>query len=306
MTTLVSAAFQYKYTKWLPNFSYSHDYGKAFIRRFMSLWAIGSLDGLALKVTTFVFGLRFDAAVVGLLRAASRIVEALKGPVIAPITGMWFPLMAKVRGDIKKEQAVFLNLMWTAAFAAFPAFAGLYMVSDDLTAAILPKSFAGVEPIMRAMCVGAFVIPFTWYNTLALNALAMNKISLIHSAITVVGTITLLLVLDELDPANVILAMTIPAIITGTSANIIAMRRLKLNMIEFYSGLFPALYATFVMVCSVYMIHGVTTDLMPALRLCLSAGLGAGVFFASLFLFFPNWTRDRVNMLRGKSDSIEI
>ncbi|WP_018995905.1 oligosaccharide flippase family protein [Hirschia maritima] len=303
VTLIVSLIFEYTHTKWAPNFRLSIPECIDFIKRFIPLWAVSTLNLATPRIATMVFGARYGAAEVGLLRAAFRIEESMRGPLISPLQGLWFPLMSKVRGQIEKEQEVYLTILRTAAFVALPAFAGIALVANDIVAIILPKTYADVGPLMEAVAIIGLLIPISWFNSLSMNSLEMNKEALIYTIVKVVTATIALLAFTNVSPPQALLIMAAPSIILGIGGNYIVMKRLKLSLVRHYLGLFPAIFAAFIMALCVWMVREFIVDWPALLRLITSAGLGAIIYIGWIAAFFPNWMKERINLLRGRGNA---
>ncbi|MFC7289998.1 oligosaccharide flippase family protein [Hirschia litorea] len=300
VTLIVSIVFEYLHTKWAPNFRLDLLESKDFTKRFFPLWIVSTLNLAMPRIATMVFGLRYGSEVVGLLRAAQRIDESLRGPIISPLQGLWFPLMSKVRGDLEKEQEVFLSIMKTAAFVALPAFTGLWIVADDIVAVILPQTYAGVGPLMQAVAIVALLIPLSWFNSLSMNALEMNKAAFFYTLITVTASTIALLAFKNAEPDMAIIIMAVPGIFIGIGGNLLVVRRLKLSLVKHYIGLFPAIFAAVIMGCCVWMSRELMADWSALPRLIVSSLVGVIVYGGWIAVFFPNWMKKRINLLRGR------
>ncbi len=303
VSLLVSVIFEYQHTRWLPNFRLDQLSGKDFSKRFFPLWAVSNLNLALPKIATLVFGLRYSAEVVGLLRAAFRIDESLRGPVISPLQGLWFPLMSKVRGNLEKEQDVYLSILRTAAFVSLPVFTGVYLVAEDIVAILLPKTYSEVGPLMKAVSLIALLIPISWFNSLAMNALEMNKAAFIYTIIKVVTAASALLLFANVSPAHALLIMSAPGLIIGIGGNVVILNRLKLSPLRHYLGLFPAIFAAFIMALCVWMAREFMTDWPVLFRLITSSALGGFIYAGWIAAFFPNWMKERINLLRGRGNA---
>lgn len=303
VTLLVALVFEYIHTKWAPNFHLSLDEGKDFLKRFLPLWAVSTLNLAMPRIATMVFGVRYGADVVGLLRAALRIDESLRGPLISPLQGLWFPLMSKVRGNLAKEQEVYLTILRTAAFVSLPAFTGIALVADDIVAVILPRTYADVGPLMQAVAIVALLIPISWFNSLSMNALEMNKAALIYTITNVVFATIALLAFSNVSPPHALIVMAVPGILIGIVGNLVVLKRLQLSAFKHYLGLFPAIFAAIIMGLCVWMTREFISDWPPLARLVISASIGVIVYGAWIAAFFPNWMKERINLLRGRGNA---
>jgi O-antigen/teichoic acid export membrane protein len=250
------------------------------------------------RVTLLVFGLRYDIATVGLLRAANRVTDSVQGPTVTPLMGLWFPLMLKVKGDIEGEREVYRSIVRTAALITLPAFAGLAVVAPDLVALALPREYAGVTPILQALSITLLQIPLLWFNNGALAALNMNKVALAYTLGLVISSIgTLMLLTNGLSPPHAILVQSIPAAVMGVVGNVIVNRRLQQTNLEHYRGLLPAVLATTAMAAMTWLVALQFSGAPPLLRLIICVIMGGGVYLAWLLTFHRSWFKECVSLL---------
>jgi O-antigen/teichoic acid export membrane protein len=297
---VVQTALLYRFTGWLPRLSFQIASATDFVRRFIALWIINTLVVSIGRVTLIVFGLRYDVATVGLLRATNRITEAVQGPVIAPLQGVWFPLMSKVKGDLAAEREVYNSILRTATVIALPAFAGLALVAPDLVNLVLPQEYAGVTPILQASCITMLLIPILWFNNVAMTSLGMNRMSLGYTLTLVALSFVALYMSERSSPAEAILIMAIPAATVGLAGNIMLNIRLKQPNLAYYAGLMPAVLATVAMSAAVAGLSSVTTGWSALPRLLACAAVGAIVYVGWLMLAHRTWFLNCIRTLAGR------
>jgi O-antigen/teichoic acid export membrane protein len=301
VTVIVSLVFMYRFTRWRPTLTFDLAPMREFWARLAPLWTVQMLSAAMVRISTVLFGLRYDATTVGLLRAANRLTEAVQGPIISPLFGLWFPLMSKVRGDLAKEREVYLSILRTAAFAALPAFTGLIVITDDLVHVFLPEAYQGAADMMRAVCITSLLIPIAWFNPIAMNALDMNRPALIYMCISVVAGTTALLAFPNVSPATAILIMSAPTVVYGIGGAVFINGRLQLSNLVHFMGLAPAAIASLVMGVSAFALHAALSEWEPLWRAIAVAAAGAVIYPAWLMAFHRKWTLDRVRLLRGRA-----
>lgn len=297
---IVVVALEYRFTRWLPKLHFDPAAGLDFIRRFLALWVVGTLVITINRATTLIFGIRYDLVTVGLLRATNRISESIQGPIISPLTGLWFPLMAKAKGNLDGEREIYNNILRTAAFVALPTFAGLAIVAGDIVSVILPTQYAGVTPILRATAVTLLLIPVLWYNNVAMTSMGMNKSSLVYTGVLVVSSLVTLLAFARVSPPAALLIMAVPCAIVGIVGNVLLNRRLRQTNLAHYSGLLPAILATAAMSAVTSLVADILAGWPAAPRLIGCVATGAIVYGGWLSLFHRAWLMDRIQLLRGR------
>ncbi|MDR7145324.1 oligosaccharide flippase family protein [Rhizobium sp. BE258] len=301
VSTLVVVIFEFIHTRWVPGVTTDSASKRDILRRFIPLWLVAAINISMQRAAMLVFGIRFDSTTVGLFRAADRISESLQNPVISPLFALWFPLMSKVRGDVAAEARVYTAIIRTSAFVALPAFAGLAIVAPDLIQALLPATYDGAAPILKAVAITALMIPVVWFNPIAMNALSMNRLSLQYSTCVAATCIGALVAIPTSSPAAAVYVMSAPALAYGIYGNIILLRRLQLSIFGHYLGLLPAILAAGVMAAITVFVREALLSDLPALgRLAICAACGASVYAATLLLFSRRWTNERIQLLVGR------
>lgn len=297
---LVTAGFEFQYTRWTPTFEVSRERAWDFLRRFFPLWTIGFLSQAVTRVATLLFGVRYDAYMVGLLRAANRIGESIQGPLVSPMMGLWFPLMAKVRHDPVGERMVYNSILRTATFLALPAFTGLFVVAGDVVTVLLPHQYLGAAPVMRAVSLVMLTIPLAWFNAIAMTAVGMNKSSLIYTILNVAGAVATLFAVPSLDMSQTISLMAIPSALIGIAGNVYMNRRLGQSNLAHYAGLAPAVFASAAMGGSTWFLFQQMDTWTSLPRLCVLVTVGMLVYGGWLGLFHRSWVKERIALLRGR------
>ncbi len=301
VATLVVVIFEFSHTRWLPGLDADGPSKRDILRRFIPLWLVAALNISMQRAAMLVFGIRFDSATVGLFRAADRISESLQNPVISPLFALWFPLMSKVRDNVQAEGEIYTAIIRTSAFVALPAFAGLAIVAPDLTSSLLPETYAGAGPILRAVAITSLMIPIVWFNPIAMNALSMNKLALKYSACVAASCILALVAIPTSSAATAVLVMAGPALAFGIYGNFVLLRRLRLAPLTHYLGLMPAIVATAAMAAvTIYLRQTYLGDVSETVRLVVCAIIGAVVYVAMLMSFCRRWTNERLRLLMGR------
>ena len=300
VTLATTVFFEYRYTRWFPGLTVNWAMARNFAGRFLPLWVISAFGQIAPRFLLVFFGLRFDGFTIGLLRAANRIVESVQGPIINPIMGLWFPLMAKVRGNLEGERQVYRDLTHNVVLLAFPAFAGLILVADDVVSVFLPERYAGVAPLMRAVSLATMAAPIAWFSGVAMAALGLNRASLIYTGAGAIGCVCALLVAPKIDAPWLYLTTSIPTPLIAAVGVAVVNRRLQQSNLQYYAGLVPPVLATIAMVLGVWGLQHFLVGVGEVLRLGLCGVVGAAVYLGWLFIFHRPWLVERIKMLTGR------
>lgn len=297
---VIQTGLLYHYTRWLPGFAADIAAGVDFARRFLVLWLINTLIISIARITLIVFGLRFDAVTVGLMRSSNRITETVQGPIITPLMGLWFPLMAKVKSDVAAEREVYTSIIRAATIVTLPAFTLLAITAPDLIGLVFSQEYAGVAPILQAAAVTMLLIPVLWFNNVAFNAMGMRKVSLIYTIALVVSSFVTLAFSDGFDAPTTLLIMAIPAAIVGVGGNIVLNKRLQQTNLAYYAGLAPAVLATLAMAVAAETMNWLLAGWPMLARFVIANGAGVIAYGGWLVLFHRGWLMGCVRLILEK------
>jgi O-antigen/teichoic acid export membrane protein len=296
----VAAVLEFHLTRWFPTLSVDWKDAIQFLRRLFALWTILILTQTIGRAFTFVFGLRYDAATVGLMRAAGRIVEAVQVPIVSPLMGLWFPLMSKVRGNLESERDIYNNIIRTTVFLCFPVFAGMALVAEDIVRLLLSDRYHDAGPMIEAIATTRLLVPIVWFNTIAMTSLGMNRLSLAYSAAALVVELLSLIVFTHLSASEALLLVPAPTIVLGIAGNVVLNRRLGQSNWSHYRELAPAVFSTLGMAACTWTFRTLTVDSPALWRLGGSVFVGAVVYVGWLAVFNRGWLLDRIRLLRGR------
>lgn len=299
-----TAVLEYHYTRWKPGFRISRPDCVILFRKMVALWSIGLLNNLSPRLTAFVFGARFDAATVGLTRAATRIAEIVQAPVISPLMSLWFPVMSRIRGDLKAEREVYSSILFSAAFVTTPAFTGLALVAADVVKLLLPEKYAGATVLLEVTSISFLFIPLCWFNAIAMSALGLTRMSLKYSAINVTLGALALFAAYRLNAPQTLLAMLVPGVMMGLTAQAILNKRLQQSNWQHALGFAPAILATGFMALATWGALHVLQDASPLVRLAAAVPVGAVSYGGWLFLFHRTWLMDRIKLIVGRGKDV--
>jgi len=297
---VAEAILEFHMTRWFPTGSIDWKDTVQFLRRFFALWTILIITQTIGRAFTFVFGLRYDAATVGLMRAAGRIVEAVQVPIVSSLMALWFPLMSKVRGNLKSEGDIYNNIIRTAVFICFPVFAGMALVADDVVRLLLAGRYQDAAPMIEAIATTRLLVPIVWFNTIAMTSLGMSRQSLVYSAAALVVELLSLVVFTNLSAPEALLLVPAPTILVGIIGNVALNRRLAQSNWSHYRELTPAVFATLGMAACTLTFRTLAVDSPTLWRLGGSVVIGAVVYLGWLAVFNRAWLLERVRLLRGQ------
>ena len=190
-----------------------------------------------------------------------------------------------VRGHLEGERQVYNDLTRNGALLAFPAFAGLILVADDVVLAFLPDRYAGVAPLIQVVAIATLAAPIAWFSGVAMAALGMNRASLIYTGAGAVGCLGALLLAPQIEAPWLYLCTLIPTPLIAVVGVAVVNRRLQQSNRRYCLGLLPPTVASLVMVLGVWALQHFVLGAPGLTRLGLSGLAGAALYLGWLFIF---------------------
>jgi O-antigen/teichoic acid export membrane protein len=132
------------------------------------LWAAGLATMANTRGSDVFAGLVLGATALGALRIAGQTVTLLVEMTIGPMTAVGFALLARARGQPEVFEQTLTNLARLSALLIFPAFAGLYVVGDELLPLMFGERWRPASALMPYMCA---IGPALYFQLLISSAL---------------------------------------------------------------------------------------------------------------------------------------
>ena len=157
----------------------------------LRLWGAGLATMVNARGFDMLAGLALGAVALGALRIAGQTVLLLIETTVGPMTALGFALLARARDDPARFEQTLATLARFAAMLIFPAFAGLYVVADQLLPLMFGNRWAPAAAITPYMCAIAPALYFQLLISAALFAAGRSDRLLHWSAIEAAVTVGL-------------------------------------------------------------------------------------------------------------------
>ena len=125
---------------------------------------------VVMQVDRFSTGLFLGPTVVGLFSTAERIATALTGGLSGVLGRVAFPMLSARQADPVQFRQGLLDVLLVGNAVAFPAFAGLALVSDDLVALLFSAEWAGAAAPLALLALAGIPHASNYILTAGINA----------------------------------------------------------------------------------------------------------------------------------------
>jgi len=239
------------------------------------------------QIDRTLVGLFLGATALGLYGMALRIFGGVQQTLMGVINNVALPAFSKVQDDKPKLCDALKNATHFASLTAFPAFAGLALVSDSLIDVLLKEEWQELGSILPILCLYGFTIPSGLFLTTAKRA--VGRAGLILN----IATFTIFLRLGLCGAAigfgfgfyGIVIATTAVPILLLPLRLYLAKRIIGLQIVDYCKSMVPAAAATSFMAACVLATEILIGVQAPSIVvLVASIVMGAVSYVAALFL----------------------
>lgn len=149
------------------------------------------IDNLAFLVFNYAIGTLFGTAALGFVNMALRVVEPLRGAVVAVTHNLSFPFFRDRQNDPAALRPVLLTAVRTATVTTVPTFLGLAAVAPALIPVLAGPDWAPSIRLTELLCLGAALFLPLQMALTAMTATGRPHVALLSglSGMTALGTI---------------------------------------------------------------------------------------------------------------------
>ncbi|WP_245576929.1 oligosaccharide flippase family protein [Kaistia adipata] len=263
---------------------------------------ISFLDRLADNLTYLAFnnvvGLLYGVAVLGYVNMAMRLIEPIRGAIIATSHNLAFSYFAAAAGQPARLRDRVEPVVGNAAFVIAPLFVGLAAVTPILLPIVAGPGWEGAIDIAVCLAVGAAIILPARLVYTALSASARPEFSLIGALASFGATLVVLVAASPLGPISVGLSRLVGDSVQAALAIALPPRHLAWSRLERFRTLAPAWVISAAMGLVVAGVGVLEAGLNRPLALILSILLGVIVYVVLLAVFARPALRNLLAVVR--------
>jgi len=295
-----ATAFLLMATRWRPQLRFVWGEARGFTLATAQMW-LAQISAISAGIVgAGILGYRLGAAALGLVRVAGRFVEMLHGPLTAPVSQLLIPALAKLRDQPQQTSRLVLELVGLSAAVSVPAFAGLAVVAQDLTAGLLDPDYAAAGGALTLIALQNCLTPLGYFRDGVLSGLGRNALRLAFS-IGDFSMLGLLLWIGAGYGLQIALYFALGHAVLLTLAAVLTLSALlRISPWRYLGAAAPAYGAAAMMALAVLGFQAATPDWPALARLFAGAGLGAAVYAMVVLLAFRPWAMRALDMLRGR------
>lgn len=281
--TILLSIMLWSTTEWYPNMHFSK-------KSFKELFGYGSKLLLSNLINTaygqiypIVIGKIFSATTLGNYSRARHWASLGSQNLTGILSGVTFPVLAKVQDDDKRLENIYRRMIRTSCFIIFPIMIGMSAVAHPLTLVAIGEKWEFSAKLLQIICFSMM-----WYpvHALNLNLLQVKGRSDLFLKLEIIKKIMGICILCISVPLGII-AMCYFSIISSLISLFINTyytgRLINVGFLKQMRDIAPTLILSMIMWVAVYF----ATQIIPNIYSQLLAGiiLGATIYLAGSYLF---------------------
>jgi len=273
--------------RWLPRIRFSRDDFSDiadFSYKTMGSQIIGTF---AMQIDRLLVGYFIGPVALGLYGMARRIVDAIQRTILGVINTVALPAFSKLQDDKEQLCKAVTNASHFASLVAFPAFAGLALVSNWLIVLLLKPEWQSVGAMLPILCFGGFTMSAGLFLTTVKRAVGRAGLVMKLAILTVflrLGVCAAAIYYGY-GVFGVIVTTTALTYLLMPLRLILVKRLIDLKIWEYCKSVIPATVATLFMSACVYGVQVAVADEVPvAAALMAMIVTGAVSYVAALLL----------------------
>ncbi|MFD1630593.1 lipopolysaccharide biosynthesis protein [Pseudopedobacter beijingensis] len=303
-TALLELILIWIVTPWKPKFEFSYQafreiksYGKHVALTGLTNFANQNSDSF---FVTYYLG----AAANGIYSTGKRIVSTLNTVISASLLRVSLPAFARIKDNTEELKNTFLQTTGITATLTAPLFAGLSILSKDITLLLLGDKWLESAYVMQIVTLTGFLFSIGYYNQSVM--LVKNKPQW-QTRLTILYALTNIAAFILFTKYGVIytaLAFSLRALLLYPLSVWCSLVLLKCSFKEYFRQLFPSLAATALMVILIYFLSLYISTLSLTIRLVILIFTGILSYLFFIYLFIPKSYKNKLKKVfaRKKHD----
>lgn len=258
------------------------------------------LDDLVYLVFNYTVAGLYGLAALGFLNMALRVVEPLRGAIVAIVHNLAFAFFVHAGGEARRLAAQVSSTVSHTSFLTTPVFLGLAAVAPLLIAVMAGPGWEPATQIAILLALGCALSTPLQVVVAALNASGRPQFAVKAGLYSSVGMVSVLVLAAPAGAVAAGIARCVGDAVRGAYTVEAAARHLGTPRYVLLGPVAAALGLSGLMALSVVALGGALAGAMPeALLLAILVVAGAAIYSLAIFTLFPSQLRHLARRLAG-------
>lgn len=212
------------------------------------------LQYAAMRVDKLITGKYLGANSVGLIDKAQSMMLFPLQNISHTISGVMFPALSSLNGDLPRVRKVYLRCIEAVAFLTFPMMAGMFSVSEAFILGVLGDHWSELVPVFQVFCFAGVINSIATITGAVYLSQGASKLQFRVNLITRPLVIGCVVVGLSWGVIGVVWGIVIAAWISGIYTMMTLWKLIGLSPVVVLRVLFPIIVLSFAMGTAVYFI----------------------------------------------------
>jgi len=293
ISTAILLALVWKSVQWRPRLNFSYLQLIDILKQGQPI-VLSSLIGTSIfRFIELIVGYFLGVAVLGYLKIASKLLDAIVQFTIKPIVDVSFSAFANLKDSQIKLQECYLNFINTASLFSFPAFIGALVIGPDMVNLIFGKQWETSGIIFSILCLGGVSASLNYFFTQLCHATHNSHIPFRIRIIEFIVIIALVSLSSQFSIYYVAYSNVVVATLISFIMLLILKRKFSFSISRIIKGLSPSFLCAMLMGLVVYFcLISPLNDLPTTIKVFVSIVIGISVYLLFYRIFFPKQVSD--------------
>ena len=273
---------------WRPRFSSSYLNLIDILKQGQPI-VLSSLIGKSIfRFIELIVGYFLGVAVLGYLKIASKLLDAIVQFTIKPIVDVSFSAFANLKDSPTKLEECYLNFINTSTIFAFPAFIGALVIGSDIVNLIFGQQWETSGVIFSILCLGGVSASLNYFFSQLCHATHNSHIPFRIRIIEFFVIIALVSFAAQFSILYVAYSNVAVATLISFIMLFVLKRKFSFSLCRIIKSLFPSFLCALLMGGTVYLcLQTSLKDLPGIFKVLISIVVGVSVYLLFYRVFFP-------------------
>lgn len=302
--SLIELILLWSITPWRPKLQFSRT-TLSEIFHFSKHVALTGITNFANQNSdTFFVTYYLGSAATGIYSTGKRITNTLNAVISSSLLRVSLPAFSKLQHDDEQLRNTYLNSTALTAMITAPIFAGVSVLSKDITLLMLGEKWLDSVPIMQIVTIIGFLTSIGYYNQSIM--LVKNKpqwqtrLTLLYA----ITNVTAFMIFTRFGLFYTALVFSLRALLLYPISVWCALTLIDLKAVKYVKALVPSIISALIMGAAMVFLSEQIADLPIIARLILLTAAGSVTYLLVLYFILPEhykvyavnfWTKMRSN-----------
>lgn len=288
ISTIILLILVWKSVNWRPTVEFSYVNLIEVLKQGQPI-VLSSLIGQGIfRFIELIVGYFLGVAVLGYLKIASKLLDAIVQFTIKPIVDVSCSAFANLKDSPTKLEECYLNFISTCTLFSFPAFIGALVIGSDIVNLVFGAQWETSGVLFSILCLGGMSASLNYFFAQLCHATLNSHIPFRIRILEFIVVLTLVSIFAQFSIYYVVYSNVVVATFIWLLMMIILKRKFSFSISRIVNSIFPSLLSALFMGVVIYAcLQTQLSILQPALKVFISVVIGCSAYILFYRIAFP-------------------